>query len=75
MDLYSIKWILSETLEVDEVLKCLEIPKTWRRNANPPVIHSVCGVYYTSNKYWDLTADIICSYSRKDNRKCMYRII
>ena len=43
MDLYSrkiIAWTLSRTLEVDEVLKCLETAKRVRKTANPVVIQS-----------------------------------
>lgn len=43
MDLYSrkiIAWTLSKTLEVDEVLKCLETAKSRRKTANPVVIQS-----------------------------------
>lgn len=70
MDLYSrkiIAWTLSRTLEVDEVLKCLEIAKTRRKSASPIVIHSDRGVHYTSNKYRNMTSDMICSYSQKGN--------
>lgn len=70
MDLYSrkiIAWTLSETLEVDEVLKCLELAKSRRKSANPTVIHSDRGIHYTSNKYRELTANMICSYSGKGN--------
>ena len=63
MDLYSrkiIAWTLSRTLEVDEVLKCLE-------TANPVVIQSDRGVHYTSQKYKELTKGMIRSYSGKGN--------
>jgi len=43
MDLYSrkiIAWTLSKTLEVDEVLKCLETAKKRRKSAKPIVIHA-----------------------------------
>ena len=48
MDLYSrkiIAWTLSRTLEVDEVLKCLETAKRVRKTANPVVIQSDRGVH------------------------------
>lgn len=48
MDLYSrkiIAWTLSETLEVGEVLKCLETAKARRKSANPTVIHADRGVH------------------------------
>lgn len=70
MDLYSrkiIAWTLSKTLEVEEVLKCLEKAKESRKAANPIVIQSDRGVHYTSSKYKELTKDMICSYSRKGN--------
>ena len=70
MDLYSrkiIAWTLSRTLEVEEVLKCLEIAKARRKSANPIVIQSDRGVHYTSKRYQELTKDMICSYSRKGN--------
>ena len=70
MDLYSrkiIAWTLSRTLEVDEVLKCLETAKNIRKTANPVVIQSDRGVHYTSKKYQELTKDMVCSYSRKGN--------
>lgn len=48
MDLYSrkiIAWTLSKTLEVEEVLKCLETAKARRKGAHPTVIHSDWGVH------------------------------
>ena len=70
MDLYSrkiIAWTLSKTLEVEEVLKCLETAKRRRKTANPVVIQSDRGVHYTSQKYKELTKGMIRSYSRKGN--------
>ena len=64
MDLYSrkiIAWTLSRTLEVDEVLKCLETAKRVRKTANPVVIQSDRGVHYTSQKYKELTKGMIRS--------------
>ena len=64
MDLYSrkiIAWTLSRTLEVDEVLKCLETAKGIRKTANPVVIQSDRGVHYTSQKYKELTKGMIRS--------------
>ena len=43
MDLYSrkiIAWTLSKTLEVEEVLKCIEMARKRRKTANPVIIHS-----------------------------------
>ena len=59
MDLYSrsiISWVLTKTMDTDEVLKCIE---------NPLVIQSDRGVQYTSTKYRELTSEFIRSYSRK----------
>ena len=68
MDLYSrkiIAWTLSKTLEVEEVLKCLETAKKRRKSAKPIVIHADRGVHYTSKKYKKLTKKMKRSYSRK----------
>ena len=68
MDLYSrkiIAWTLSRTLEVEEVLKCIEMARKRRKTANPVIIHSDRGVYYTSKLYKKLTAGLILSYSKK----------
>ncbi len=68
MDLYSrkiIAWTLSKTLEVDEVLKCLETAKKRRKSAKPIVIHADRGVHYTSKKYKRLTKQMKRSYSQK----------
>lgn len=70
MDLYSrkiIAWTLSKTLEVSEILKCLESAKKQRKLVNPVVIHSDRGVHYTSKRYQELTSNMKCSYSRKGN--------
>ncbi len=43
MDLYSrkiIAWTLSRTMEVEEVLKCIEMARKQRKTANPVSIHS-----------------------------------
>lgn len=43
MDFYSrkiIAWTLSKTMEVDEVLKCLEVAKQRRKTENPVVLQS-----------------------------------
>ncbi len=68
MDLYSrkiIAWTLSRTLEVEEVLKCIEMARKRRKTANPVIIHSDRGVHYTSKLYKKLTAGLILSYSKK----------
>ena len=74
MDLYSrkiIAWTLSKTLEVDEVLKCLETAKKRRKSAKPIVIHADRGVHYTSKKYKRLTKQMKRSYSQKEHRGIM----
>lgn len=68
MDLYSrkiIAWTLSRTLEVDEVLKCLETAKNIRKTANPVVIQSDRGVHYTSKKNQELTKDMVAVIQEK----------
>ncbi len=70
MDLYSrkiIAWKLTKTMEVEEVLKCLEEAKDRRKTDNPVVIHSDRGVQFTSKKYYDMTVGMISSYSKKGN--------
>lgn len=70
MDLYSrkiISWKLSKTMEVEEVLECLEKAKQRRRIDKPVVIHSDRGVQFVSKKYKELTAQMSRSYSRKGN--------
>ena len=67
MDLYSrkiIAWTLSRTLEVEEVLKCIEMARKRRKTSNPVIIHSDRGVHYTSKLYKKLTAGLILSYSK-----------
>ena len=68
MDLYSrkiIAWTLSKTLEVEEVLKCIEMARKRRKTADPVIIHSDRGVHYTSKLYKKLTEGLILSYSKK----------
>ncbi len=68
MDLYSrsiISWVLTKTMDADEVLKCIEKAKERRNIENPLVIQSDRGVQYTSTKYRELTREFIRSYSRK----------
>ena len=70
MDLYSrkiIAWTLSKTLEVSEVLRCVEMAKQRIKLVNTLIIHSDCGIHYTSGLYKELTSNMICSYSRKGN--------
>ena len=68
MDLYSksiISWVLTKTMDADEVLKCIEKAKGKRNIVKPLVIQSNRGVQYTSTKYRELTSEFIRSYSRK----------
>ena len=70
MDLFSrkiIAWTLSRTMEVEEVLKCLEIAKERRGSDKPIVLHSDRGSQFVSKKYKELTESMIASYSRKGN--------
>lgn len=70
MDLYSrkiISWTLSRSMQVDEVLKCLDTAKEQRDLENPIDIHSDRGSQYTSAKYKELTAGMVTSYSDKGN--------
>ena len=54
-----------KTLEVEEVLKCIEMARKRRKTSNPVIIHSDRGVHYTSKLYKKLTAGLILSYSKK----------
>lgn len=70
MDLYSrkiIRWKLSKTMEVEDVLECLENAKKRRSTDNPVVLHSDRGVQFVSKWYQELTKGMKCSYSRKGN--------
>ena len=70
MDLYSrliIAWKLTKTMEVEEVLKCLEEANDRRETDSPVVIHSERGVEFTSKKYYDMTVGMISSYLKKGN--------
>ena len=68
MDLCSrkiIAWTLSKTLEVEEVLKCVEIAKQRREIKDPLIIHSDRGIHFTCRKYSELTNGMKRSYSEK----------
>lgn len=68
MDLYSrkiISWKLSRSMEVEEVLSCLEEAKARRKTEEPIVMHSDRGAQFTSKKYYELTMEMITSYSQK----------
>ena len=66
MDLYSrkiIAWTLSETMEADEVLKCLKVAQKRRYMDVATVIHSDRGSQYVSKLYRKLTKEMVTSYS------------
>lgn len=68
MDLFSrriIAWVLTRTMEADEVLRCIEMAKSRRNVKSPLVIQSDRGVQFTSEKYHEILGDIIASYSHK----------
>lgn len=68
MDLFSrkiIAWVLTKTMEAEEVLKCIEKAKVRRNIKDPIVIQSDRGVQFTSPKYQEITAKMITSYSNK----------
>ena len=68
MDLYSrkiISWVLTKTMEANEILKCIEKAKERRKVKKPLVIQSDRGVQYTSMQYQEMTEEFIRSYSRK----------
>lgn len=68
MDLYSRKivaWRLSRTMEVEDVLKCIEKAKERRRLKKPLIMHSDRGVHFTCGLYQKITKDMIRSYSQK----------
>ena len=78
MDLYSkkiISWKLSKTMEVKEVLECVKEAKSRRKSENSIIINSDRGVQFISKTYYDLTAGMIVSYSKKgnlwDNASCI----
>ena len=68
MDLYSrkiISWVLTKTMETDEVLKSIEKAKERRKVEKPLVVQSDRGVQFTSTKYQEMTEGFVTSYSRK----------
>lgn len=70
MDLYSrkiIAWVLTKSMEADEVLECIRKAKQKRNISDPLVIHSDRGVQFTSTQYYELTERMKNSYSRKGN--------
>lgn len=68
MDLFSrkiIAWVLTKTMEAEEVLRCIDIAKHRRNIKAPLVIQSDRGVQYTSELYREKIGNIIASYSWK----------
>ena len=68
MDLYSrsiISWILTKTMDADEVLKCIEKAKQSRHIENPLIFHCDRGCQYVSEAFHKATAGMIHSYSKK----------
>lgn len=68
MDLYSrkiISWVLTKTMEAEEVLRCIDIAKERRNIKSPLVIQSDRGVQYTSGMYREKIGNSIASYSWK----------
>lgn len=68
MDLYSrkiIAWTLSETMEVEAVLQCLQRAMKENPIQKPRVIQSDRGAHFTSNLYKELCQEMERSYSDK----------
>lgn len=68
MDLYSrkiIAWVLTKTMEAEEVLRCIQIAIQRRKTDRPVIIHSDRGSQYVSGLYRKLTGKNRCSYSEK----------
>ena len=75
MDLFSkkiIAWMISNSLNTDAVVKCIEKAKKRRDLSNPVIIHSDRGSQYVSRKYYEVLGEqLIPSYSRKLTRGIM----
>ena len=68
MDLYSrkiIAWVLTKTMEAEEVLRCIRIAIQRRKTDKPVVVHSDGGSQYVSRLYRILMKNMRCSYSAK----------
>lgn len=68
MDLFSrkiIAWDISDSLNTDSVIRCIETARLRRNTARPVVIQSDWGVQYTSDAYRRSTMDFVLSYSHK----------
>lgn len=68
MDLYSrkiIAWDISDSLNTESVITCIETAKSRRKTSNPVIIQSDRGVQYTSDAYRQATKNFVLSYSHK----------
>lgn len=68
MDLYSrkiIAWVLSENLEADNVVECIEKAQSARNVGKPLVFHCDRGCQYVSRAFQDATEGMVNSYSKK----------
>lgn len=68
MNLYSrkiIAWVLTKTMEAEEVLRCIRIAIQRRKTDKPVVVHSDRGSQYVSRLYRILMKNMRCSYSAK----------
>lgn len=68
MDLYSrkiIAWDISDSLDTDSVIRCIETARERRDTAKPLIIQSDRGVQYTSDIYRQSTREFVLSYSHK----------
>ena len=82
MDLYSkkiIAWELSENLNTDSVVKCMEKAKRRRNTDEPVIIHSDHGSQYISKKYLETLYNTVrihgsCGYKSPNNYEKQYRL-
>lgn len=68
MDLYFrkiISWVLSKTLEVSQVVECIEKAKKTRNTENPLTFHCDRGYQYVLEAFHKATIGMIHSYSKK----------
>jgi transposase InsO family protein len=70
MDLYSrkiIAWTLSDTMRVEDVLRCIKVAKKRREFTKALILHSDRGSQFTSGEYFKLTTGMTTSFSDKGN--------
>lgn len=70
MDLFSrkiISWTLFATLEVSCVIQTINKAKARRNIEEPLILHSDRGSQYVSKEYKRITANMQCSYSKKEH--------